>query len=227
MRKLLPLIALLLVLAPWAAAQADTIQPLELGFSRITSNSPYGDQVDVLMSISQLDSDSLLFRFTNQSSLSSVVSEIYFQDSDSLVSSLQIRNDLSVGKVYFTYGASPSDLPSGGSVNFSTSFAVEAKSPAPKWGISPGESLSLILNLTSSAAVNALVMGLSDQSFAVGLHITSIAGSQSDSFVNTPPPGSGVPEPGTMALMGSALLSGLGLRRKQIVQKLRALLKKT
>ncbi|GEM_PF-1313823 len=225
MRKLVALITLLLALAAWSPALADTIQPLSLSFSRITSNSPYGDEVDVLMNISQLDSDSLLFQFVNQSSLSSVVSEIYFQDANSLVNSWQIRNDLNVGKVSYRYGANPSELPSGGSVNFSTSFAVEAKSPSSKYGIDPGESLSMILNLTSSAAINALVMGLSDQSFAVGLHVISIARGQSDSFVNTPPPGSGVPEPGTMVLMGSALLTGLGLRRKQIAQKIRTLLK--
>lgn len=204
------LVAAVLLASP---ALADNIQPLSLSFGRITG-SGQADQVKVNLRISQVADDQLLLEFTNQSLLDSVVSEIYFQDSDGLVKSVQIQNEQNVGKVNFREGARPSDLPGGTPYNFNTSFAMEAKNPSPKYGVNPNETLKVLLNLGSSAAVNSLITGLQQQNFRVGLHVQSIGGQDSASFINTPPPGGAVPEPGTLVLVGSALLGSWGLRRR-------------
>ncbi|RJX34694.1 MAG: PEP-CTERM sorting domain-containing protein [Desulfarculus sp.] len=220
MKKILAAMALVLALASWSPALADSIDPFSLTFSRITDNSPVGDQVNVLLNVSQFDTDTMLFRFTNQSVLQSVVAEIYFYDALSLVGSMDIRNDLNVGLVTFIPGAHPGNLPGGDAYGFKTSFAAlatESSNPSPTYGINPGESLTLLLNFSSSAAINSLIAGLNDRDFMVGLHVVSIAGDQSDSFINNPPGGQ-VPEPGTMLLMGSGLLL-MGRLRKRWFKK--------
>jgi len=99
--------------------------------------------------------------------------------------------------------------------NFETSLAMEAKNPSPKWGINPNESLKVLVELSSSAAGNSLITGLQQQKFRVGLHVQSIGGKRSASFINVAPgPHSAVPEPATLALVGSALLASWGLRRR-------------
>ncbi|MEW5911468.1 MAG: PEP-CTERM sorting domain-containing protein [Thermodesulfobacteriota bacterium] len=220
MKKLIVALTLLLSLAAWSPALADSFSSISLTFSRITDNSPVGDQVNVVLDISQFDTDTLLFRFTNQSVLQSVVAEIYFYDALSLVGSMDIRNDLNVGLVTFLPGAHPGSLPGGDAYGFKTSFAAlatESTNPSPTYGINPGESLSLLLNFSSAAAINSLVAGLNDRDFMVGLHVVSIAGVQSDSFINDPPGGQ-VPEPASMLLMGSGLLL-VGRLRKRWVKK--------
>ena len=113
MRKLAPVIMALCVLALALPAGADTIQPLDLNFSRITSNSSQGDQVNLNLNISQVDENTLLLEFSNLSGIASVVSEIYFQDLNGLVARYQILNNESTGTVLFEEGANPANLPGG------------------------------------------------------------------------------------------------------------------
>jgi PEP-CTERM motif-containing protein len=215
MKKIITALVLVLALAPLSMALADTIDPINLSFSKIEGNTQ-ADQVNVNLKISQVDSDTLLLEFTNQSPLESVVSEIYFQDKDGVVNKVTLNNNENVGKVIFRDGAHPGNLPGGNPYNFSTAFAVEARNPSPKYGINPNETLKVYLDLNDSAAINSLLTGLAQEDFRVGMHVQSIGGDTSASYINTAPPGGGaVPEPGTMLLLGSALLGSWAVRRRR------------
>lgn len=215
MKKIITALVLVLALTPFSMALADNIDPINLSFSKIEGNTQ-ADQVNVNLKISQVDSDTLLLEFTNQSPLESVVSEIYFQDEDGVINKVTLNNSENVGQVIFHDGASPPSLPGGSPYNFSTAFAVEANNPSPKYGINPDETLKVYLDLNDNTALNLLLTGLTQEDFRVGMHVQSIGGDSSASYINIVPPGGGaVPEPGTMLLMGSALLGSWVVRRRR------------
>jgi len=215
MNKLAPLAVVLCALAMAVPAWADSIQPLDLSFSRITDNSAEGAQVNLNLNLSQAGDNTLLLEFSNLSGIESVVSEIYFQDLDGLVARYSILNEQNTGKVYFEEGASPGNLPGGQDLSFSTAFAMQADNPSPKYGISPDETLKVYLELSEGVGVATLVESLNSQGFRIGAHVQSIAGDASESFVSTPPGGgAAAPEPATLVLMGSGLLAGWVYRRR-------------
>lgn len=214
MHKLVPWLLFIVGLLIAGLALADNIAPLNLAFQRIAGDSA-ADQVNLSLRITQVGDQSVLLEFKNLSPLESVVSEIYLQDLDRLIRGLTIQNQESVGQVLFYGGAHPPELPGGQSYNFETTMAMEAKNPSPRWGIKPNETLKVLVELNSSAALNSLITGLQQQKFRVGLHVQSIGGKDSASFVNlVPPPQDAVPEPATLALAGSALLGSWVLRRR-------------
>lgn len=215
MRKPALFVMVLCLLALAAPALADSIQPLDVSFSRITDNSPEGAQVNLNLNISQVDTNTLLFQFSNLSAIESVISEIYFQDTQGLVANYEILNDLNAGTVLFEEGANPANLPGGQDYSFTTSFATEADNPSPKWGVSPNETLNIYLTLNQGVAVATLVDSLNSQGFRIGAHVISIAGGESDSFLSGGGGGAAAPEPGTMALMASGLIGGWLVRRRR------------
>ncbi|MCF8034954.1 MAG: PEP-CTERM sorting domain-containing protein [Desulfarculaceae bacterium] len=216
MKKPALVFMVLCALALASPALADSIQPLDLSFSRITDNSSVGDQVNLNLNISQVNDNTLVFELSNISGIEAVVSEIYFQDLDGLVARYQILNDQSTGKVRFEEGAKPGSLPGGNEISFSTAFAMQADNPSPKYGINASESLTVSLELASGVAVATLLESMGSQGFRIGAHVQSIAGGTSDSFVSgTPGGGAAAPEPATMLLMGSGLLAGWVVRRRR------------
>lgn len=214
MRKLAPVIMALCLLALTQPAWADSFSPLDLGFNRITSNSSQGDQVNLNLNVSQVDANTLQFTFSNLSGIESVVSEIYFQDVNGMIARYQILNDQNIGRVVFEEGASPANLPGGQDISFSTSFAMQADNPSPKYGINPNEALTIYVDLNEGVAVATLLAGLQGGNVRIGAHVQSIAGGDSDSYVSGGGGGAAAPEPGTMALMGSGLLAGWLVRRR-------------
>lgn len=214
MRKLALVILTLCALALALPAWADTISPLDIGFTRITDNSAQGDEVVLNLNISQVDEDTLLLQFSNLSGIESSVSEIYFQDLDGLIARYQILNEENTGTVQYEEGANPSTLPGGETVDFSTSFAMEADNPSPKYGINPDETLTIYIDLAEGVTMATLLEALESGSIRIGAHVQSIAGGTSDAYVSNVGGTAAAPEPGTMALMGSGLLAGWLVRRR-------------
>ncbi|MCB2193454.1 MAG: PEP-CTERM sorting domain-containing protein [Deltaproteobacteria bacterium] len=216
MRKLAPFIMVLCLLTLALPAWADSISPLDIGFSRITDNSSEGDQVDLNLNASQVDDNTVQLTFSNLSGIESVVSEIYFQDLNGLVARYEILNDQNTGTVEFNEGATPGSLPGGQDIAFSTSYAMSADAPSPKYGINPNETLTIYVDLSEGVTVATLLSALQGGSVLVGAHVQSIAGDASESYVSGGGGGgAAAPEPGTMALMGSGLLAGWLVRRKR------------
>lgn len=161
--------------------------------------------------------------FRNAGAIPSVISEIYVDDGFLVPAAPLIYDNPYTGgppeptvpNVDFDYGASPPDLPGGNSIfppfNATPVFTTSAVNPAPKFGISNtdpfdvAESLLLVFQ-TSGNILDEINSG----GLRFGLHVTGIGEySGSDSYVNV------VPVPGTLLLLGSALVSLTLLKRQR------------
>ncbi|MEW5912657.1 MAG: Cys-Gln thioester bond-forming surface protein [Thermodesulfobacteriota bacterium] len=240
MRRLVALFALLLVLAPWAAAQADTItyngvQQAGLNIKgyvdysrRYASTGEFDiswNEEEVLAAYCADILSSGLGGSYNVSALSNFDYHIY----NNLYRAAWIMENYAPGLGY-------------DSSYYSDTVAATAVQSAVWALLTPYRyspfSLSSVTSGSSTEKSRAKALYTQILAASAGIDFGSYAFQNMFYFADsnqdkqnllfaTAQPGPSVPEPGTMLLMGSALLSGLGLRRKQIVQKLRELLKKT
>lgn len=162
----------------------------------------------------ETDGTYVTMTFSNDSSIASVIAQIYLDDSgEALLGSPTILSPMVNNVLKFTVGGgSPANLPGGNdpSVDFSanTGLSVYANNPSPKNGI--GQTESLVLRYTLLTDITTLSDALQDGTLRFGMHVQGIGdGGNSLSFVGTPdelppppPPLDPVPEPATLVLLG-------------------------
>ncbi|MDA1013447.1 MAG: PEP-CTERM sorting domain-containing protein [Planctomycetota bacterium] len=191
-----------------------------LGFQGITNNNSTDvaiGEAQMSLAVSDEGGGLVRFQFSNSGPESSSITDIYFDDSvtPTLFNSPIYGIDNSVNGVSFSEGASPGSLPGGQSIGFNATKGLTADSDAPvSWnGVNPGESVGVILELTSGHQFDSVITALADRSLRVGIHVQQFASGGSESFVNggggsTP----GVPEPASAIVFGVGLL-GAGVQR--------------
>ena len=145
--------------------------------------------------------------FSNVGPFASSITDIYF---DWQSGSALFPVGLSEGPgVDFSWGASPSNVPGGNSIGFSSNLSADSDSPTQPNGANPGEYVTFNFYGSFTDILNDLVSG----DLRVALHAQGFAGGGSESFVNVGRPTS-VPEPGTLALFGLAI-AGMGVARRK------------
>jgi len=191
-----------------------------LDFNCITGNSG-GDctigESQLSVDVSDPGGNQVLFSFFNTGPDQSTISEVYFDDGTLLGLASLIDKDDGVGgdtNVDFTQGATPPDLPGGNSITpafqVTAGFLADADNPAPKWGVSPGESLGIIFNLQLGGSFADILTELGNGDLRIGLHVINFTNGGSESFVNNP-----VPVPAAVWLFGSGLLGLVGVARRK------------
>jgi hypothetical protein len=165
--------------------------------TRITNNGTglTFDPGDFTMDVSSYGNGALI-TFSNNCEFDSVVTAMYFLENDLLEFDGFAPPPVSSEGVAFSVVTKNANLPAGQPYGFDpkNTFAVDADSAAPKNGLNPGESLGLLFNLNVS--YDTLIAAFDQQTLRAGIHVQSLPGGYSESFIST------VPEPATLMLLG-------------------------
>lgn len=232
MKKLVKYLTLgmLALMAP-GAAMALTVAEFNAAYSGFnfgvvgSGNSNAGDLANLSFGLSLVtDGTTVTMTYSNNSAISSVIAQIYVDDSgEALLGTPTILSPVVNNQLKFVVGSgAPANMPGGNNIGFSanTALSVYAANPAPKNGIGQGE--SLVLQYTLLSDLGTLSDALQDGTLRFGMHVQSIGtAGNSDAFVGTPnelppppPPLDPVPEPATMVLFG--LGAGMLAARKRL-----------
>lgn len=202
-----------------SVAQADPI-----GFTPITSNNgPLTTAVAPQFSVEAFSfASGWRFEFRNTGPIASVITQIYVDFGGTPVPFGQAISN-TPGQTLFAFGPGgpgPNSLPSQNTATppFTTDDSIKSVPPFPVTGINQGEVMSWLFFYGGAFdAAGALEAG----TLRFGIHVQSIAGGGSDSYVTSGDPtggggggGSPVPESSTLVLLSVALAGALFIRRK-------------
>ena len=196
-------------------------------FYNITNNSAANASIgEAQLSVEVSDEGAVLqnsdtlnlvgFKFMNEGSEHCVITEIYFQDGSGLLfdyfdinESLKVNGEPVVDFKQEDIGnVNPKNLPGGKSIDpafiATTAFSIEPLNPEPKWGVEPGEWVTIYYTLQTGMMAQDIFNELANEQTRIGLHVQSFDNGGSESFIT--------PEPATMILLG---LGGLLLRKRR------------
>lgn len=199
---ILGLVALPLLISAFAA-NADVYS-----FTKITSNNVEDLSGQLSVDVTDAGGGLVSFNFLNNVGIASSVTDIYFDNgSGTYISLLSLGTQTGVN---FGLGATPSNLPGGNPVSFTSDFGADSNSPISPNGIN---SSTDSLQLLGTGTFSYIISGLSSGDFRIGLHVQSIGAlGGSDSYVTTP---SAVPVPTSAWLLVSGLAI-FGVMRRRI-----------
>jgi len=158
----------------------------------------------------------VLFTFENSGPLASSITDVYFDDG-TLLAIASINEGPGVA---FSQGASPGNLPGGNNADpdfeATAGFTADSDPPTQPNGVNPGEFLEITFTLLAGDTFDDVLAALDDGSLRIGIHVQGFALGGSESFICCGEGGGGgngggggtaqVPEPGSLALLGSGLL---------------------
>lgn len=163
--------------------------------------------------------------------LASSIARVYFEDG-TLVGIASIHQFTGgSGHTDFEENSSPSDLPGGNSLNpqfdSTREFNIGANSPPPVNGVNPGEWVEVVFNLKGTYVFSDVLDAI-DRGFAktngesnygmptlrIGMHIISIDGGNSDSYLMENPQLIPLPAPLALAMVGLAGVVVISTRRR-------------
>lgn len=216
---------------------ATSAQAVQFGFYNITGNDAENAAIgenQMLLDVTESDSGKALFEFSNIGTESSAITQIYFEDTLSLLAGIDLIDtsdpgDASQGNragVNFSEQDSPGRLPgSNGSFGgFDAAYEVSPDRKASQWGINPGDTLGVVFDIANDYSFDDLINALTDSEFRVGFHVQDYADGGSEAFVNVATPvdydyptetsTQAVPEPAAVAGLGLVFGSMLTSRRK-------------
>lgn len=213
--------ALAFVAAALLASASSAEAAVSYSFTGVSNNNVTNTSIGEA-NLSMLVTDSgggyVRFDFYNSSTDGSAITDVYFDDSvDPALFVTPISQIINGSGVSFAEGATPGNLPSGGTFDATKGLTADSDAPVYGNGVGYGETLGIVLQLDNGNSYGDVVTALSDSSLRVGLHVQGFGNGGSESFVNNPGGGTppAVPEPSTLAIFGlGALFAGRRMRRR-------------
>ena len=177
-------------------------------FESFNSNGNYYNDpgLDIYVDVFEV-SGRAYFEFHNESTFSSSIARIYFEDGG-LDGIFDIENG--IGTV-FEENASPQNVPAGQTLDpvFVAAYGADSEPSTSHNGVNPGEKVGIILNLDAGTTFSEMFSQIEDGSVRIGLHVIALPDGSSFSMTT--------PEPATLLLLG---LGAITLRRKGQKQSL-------
>lgn len=211
-------ITLLALVVSCLSASAEA--GMQYGFWSISNTSATNSTAganQLQVDVSDAGAGKVKFTFSNAGSKSLSITDIYFDNSVNVLTSLSSIQNPSSG-VSFKTGASPNTLPYASNVGFFTSQSLNTESSTITSGVNQGESVGLTMNLASGRSYLDVLNAMANSSLRVGLYVRGFSNGGAESFVNNANNVGGVPivpEPSSMALAGLAGVGLLFCRRKK------------
>jgi hypothetical protein len=199
-----------------ASAVATQSQAVTYGFDCITGNVA-GDcsigEAQLTVDVTDAGAGQVLFTFSNSGPEASSIADVYFDDGSIPSISGIASIDNSDAGVSFSLGSNPPDLPGGNSItpafNATTGLTADSDAPTQPNGVNPGESLGILVDLSSGVSYADLLSDITSMDLRIGIHVQGYATGGSESFINN------VPVPAAVWLFGSGLLGLVGVARRR------------
>lgn len=186
-------------------------------------NISHNDPGDAAIGESQLsvdvidDGGNVTFTFQNSGPEASVICEIYF-DNSILMSFVGIDESLPQVdyKNYQIGSVAPGNLPAGNAISppfmATMTLSIEPTNPEPKWGVGPGEWVSLTYSLQAGKVYQDVLNDLASGDLRIGIHVQAYDSGGSESFI-AQTDGAPVPEPATMFILAAGGLMAIRFKK--------------
>ena len=187
---------------PADVSRAAVVYPLEI----FTNNGSYYNSPDLDLYVEVSEGQGQTgFTFYNESLFNSSIARIYF-DGGSLLGTTDITEGPGTS---FGQTATPGNLPAGRLLDppFETAggFSFGSDAPRPHSGVNPGEWVTIAFDLINGSSFQSVIDELDTGDLRISIHVIALPDGSSESAV--------VPEPTTIALLGSGTLALLRKRR--------------
>ena len=189
-------------------------------FTQITSNGNGSVASQLLVDVTQSGAN-VLFKFTNNSLISSSITDVYFDYGNTNYFTSISNNALGAAGesagVTYADGASPSNLPAGNTIGFTADASGDSAPPVMANGVNAAnEYVAFLGALGLNSSFSDVITALDNNAFRIGLHVQAIGElGGSEAFINSSEKPSQVPLPSAIWLFGSAILGFAGYNKRR------------